>query len=84
MVVPGLYLYVVEGCRPEDYDESAETNETKEPPYCLWIGGLFFAYGIWTYCVLDICMGILAITMVAPGLYLYVVYGCRVEDCQDD
>lgn len=84
MTLPGIYLYVVDGCRPEDNDEDVDMKKSEEPPFWLRISGTVLVYALWTSCFFRSCMGILAVLMLMPGIYLYAVEGCRPEDCEDD
>jgi len=82
MLLPGFYLYVVDGCRPEDYTEEDTMNEKS------WVVamsiGLVALYGMRISMVFCVLMGSVAAFMVLPGLYLYMVDGCRPEDVEEE
>jgi len=82
MLLPGFYLYVVEGCRPEDYSED-ETMGEKSWAFAFSFG-LAALYGMRISMVFCVCMGAVAALMVLPGLYLYMVDGCRPEDVEEE
>jgi len=85
MLLPGLYLYVVDGCRPEDYKEE-EQNATWKSGGALVLAllGLGSFYGMYTSMIFRTSMGVVASMMLLPGVYLYVVEGCRPEDFTDE
>jgi hypothetical protein len=84
MVLPGIYLYVVEGCRPEGYAETKTTSASLAGVILIASCFLGSAYGMYTYMLLRAFMGIVAVLMVLPGIYLYVAEGCRPEGYEED
>jgi hypothetical protein len=80
MLVPGVYLYVVDGCRPEGYDEDDLDTKTNGAGMLL-IAGSFVGsvYGLYTCMVFRTFMGVVTTLMLVPGIYLYAVDGCRPE-----
>jgi hypothetical protein len=92
MSLPGAYLYIVKGCRPEDCDEvvmdKLENNDDKSgngaAMFWLAMYSLVLAYGVYSSYTLGRLMGAASLLMLLPGAYLFVVDGCRPEDCNDD
>jgi hypothetical protein len=94
MILPGTYLYVVQGCRPEDCEEVHGTcgndmdKKGRGAEACVLLnftlGALsYFYYGISVVNILGITMGFIAALMILPGAYLYIIQGCRPEDCEE-
>jgi len=82
IVSPGLYLYVVQGCRPEDYKEEGNDSQQRGGLSVLALALLIIAvfYGVRVSTVFRFFMGAMAASMLLPGLYLYAVHGCRPEE----
>lgn len=79
MILPGIYLYVVDGCRPEDYEASAS-----ESKWCVLTCvsaslGFISLSSMSISTMLCIIMGIVAVFMLMPGIYLHIIDGCRPE-----
>lgn len=83
LILPGLYLYVVDGCRPEDYEGGDCCSQKNLEILLLSLVSLGLIYGMWFFVVLRIFMGAMAAMVFLPGLYLYVIDGCRPEDCEE-
>jgi hypothetical protein len=92
MILPGAYLYFVEGCRPEDCDEvpaekrgyDKDNKESSPAKFWLAMYSLAFVYALWTSGTFRCVMASLALVMILPGTYLFVFGGCRPEDTNDD
>lgn len=82
--LPGIYLYHVDGCRPEGYND--EGSWTKQTSFWLALLSLIsgWTYGLYASSIFRILMGTLAALMFLPGIYLYAVDGCRPEDDEDE
>lgn len=91
MVLPGIYLYIVEGCRPEGCEEDmvkqgqvTDKIENGVAVLLLAIYSLAFVYGLGSSFAFRCIMGGTSLAMLLPGSYLFVFQGCRPEDCKDD
>lgn len=81
MVLPGIYLWVVDGCRPEDFQESV----SKWPAHALRVLCCLTLYFLCTCisCIVGFCMLCIAAVLLSPGVYLWMVDGCRPEDFKE-
>jgi hypothetical protein len=90
---PGAYLYIIQGCRPEDCEEMhwARGNlmhkNGRGAEACVLLaftlGALYqYHYGISVVIIFRVIMGLTAASMILPGAYLYIIQGCRPEDCE--
>eukprot|EP00427_Karlodinium_veneficum_P010820 CAMPEP_0169081752 /NCGR_PEP_ID=MMETSP1015-20121227/11178_1 /TAXON_ID=342587 /ORGANISM="Karlodinium micrum, Strain CCMP2283" /LENGTH=523 /DNA_ID=CAMNT_0009141561 /DNA_START=74 /DNA_END=1641 /DNA_ORIENTATION=+ len=97
MLVPGIYLFKLGGCKPEDFDDDCHTKHEEEKSestdkcacrgvvtVSLAIYGLAFFYCIYTYATFRLIMGGVAAMMLLPGIYLFKLGGCTAEDFDDD
>lgn len=85
MLLPGIYLWLVEGCRPEDYEDKCHSRD--EDSFCdimLARMGLGIMFGMWYSKSFRIFQGIVSALMLLPGLYLWMVEGCRPEDYDEN
>eukprot|EP00931_Biecheleriopsis_adriatica_P079375 TRINITY_DN5277_c0_g1_i2.p1 TRINITY_DN5277_c0_g1~~TRINITY_DN5277_c0_g1_i2.p1 ORF type:complete len:283 (+),score=55.50 TRINITY_DN5277_c0_g1_i2:74-922(+) len=82
MLLPGVYLWVVDGCRPEDFEEDDQKRSSGGLAVVTlsMIGLVPLVYGLSSFMSFRILMGGLAALMLLPGVYLWVVDGCRPED----
>jgi len=81
MLLPGIYLWVADGCRPEDYERKDQTRDgNSSGDVMLARLGLGIVFGMWYSRSFRIFQGILSVLMFLPGLYLWTVEGCRPED----
>jgi len=83
IVSPGVFLYAVQGCRPEDYKEEGNDSQQRgrlslRALALLPIIAIFYAIRL--SLVFRFFMGSVAALMLLPGLYLYAVHGCRPEE----
>jgi glucose uptake protein GlcU len=90
MILPGIYLFVFCGCRPEDCDDKTfekQVNDKKESGAAVfWLAmySLAFSYALLTSGTFRCLLGSLAAVMILPGTYLFVLGGCRPEDANED
>jgi uncharacterized membrane protein len=83
MLLPGIYLWVVDGCRPEDYEEDRRTEDEDGCSDMLARLVLGSMIGMWLSQSFRILQGITAMVMLVPGMYLWVIDGCRPEDYEE-
>jgi hypothetical protein len=90
MLLPGFYLYIVKGCRPEDTDDvplarrEQDMHQKESGLVVFWLVtySLAFVYGLWTSGTFRCVIGLLAVVMILPGTYLFV-RGSRPEDSDE-
>jgi len=85
MLLPGIYLWSVDGCRPDDYEEERQTDD-KNFGINIMFARLVIGctIGTWVSKSFRIFQGIVAMLVLLPGVYLWVADGCRPEDYEDD
>lgn len=79
MLLPGIYLWTVDGCRPEDFQESTSKWPIGALGFLLCLS-CQYSLDMSCYSLLSCCVTCIAALMVLPGIYLWVVDGCRPED----
>jgi len=82
MVLPGIYLWVVDDCRPEDFQESASTRPADATRALFFLSSVYFL-GTCVSSLVGFCMLCIAAVLLLPGIYLWIVDGCRPEDFQE-
>lgn len=82
LLVPGIYLWIADGCRPEDYQVTAGTWPVECLGAMVFFCCLYFL-GMSVPSLVACCMLGAAAIMVLPGVYMWTVDGCRPEDFQE-
>lgn len=84
MVLPGVYLYVADGCRPEDHEEHLDKSNSGALAFWLMALGLGSIYGVCVSGIFRTLVLCVAGSMLLPGIYLYMVDGCSPEEGADE